>query len=140
MRFDHTDSVTCPALHVHDQRGSEPVTDHYDVRVGDRYIRGDERMTVSRIDGAVIEGTVMTGVGPSGAVWTMTYALPLDAKWTRVGRGPEIVKTCINHPLREREVGTMLCPECVDQHAASWSGLSPGHAEALYASLLKEKK
>jgi hypothetical protein len=112
------------------------VTD--DVRVGDRYIRGIEKMTVTKVDRAVIECSMMTGSGASATGWKMTFALPLNDSWTRVGRGPEIVEMCINHPLREREMGTMYCPECIDQHAASWAGLTPGHAEALYARLLKE--
>ena len=116
------------------------MTAYRDVRVGDRYIRGDERMTVTGVNGAVIEGTVLTGgVGPRGGSWALTYALPLSG-WTRVGRGPEVVEMCINHPLRERELATLYCPECVDQKAASWAGLTPGHAEAMYAALLKEKK
>jgi hypothetical protein len=114
------------------------VTEH-DVRVGDRYIRGIEKMTVTKIDLALVIGTVMTGVGASATMWEMTYALPLTG-WTRVGRGPEVVEMCVNHPLREREVGTMYCPECVDQQAANWASLTPGHAEALYTALLKEKK
>ena len=70
-----------------------------------------------------------------------TTALPLPPYWVKTGEGPpEPVPMCINHPLREREPGTMYCPECVDQQASSWARLSAQEARLKTASLTQVEK
>jgi hypothetical protein len=107
-----------------------------EVRVGDRYIDGEDKITITAVDADRIMYSVMH-VG-STEVWTSDSPLPLPLTWTKAGSGPKVVLVCINHPLREREPGTLYCPECVDQYAADWAVLAPAEAAVVRRTLLEQ--
>jgi hypothetical protein len=107
---------------------------HRHVVVGDRFIRGSERITVSKIEGACIHVQVMTGTAPGSPVWTSVYALPLDDTWVKVGSGPaEKCPTCLQEDL---EPGEMLCWTCAGKYAEGFAG-APGIGTAARVAVLR---
>jgi hypothetical protein len=97
---------------------------HTRVVVGDRFTRGVERITVSKVDVAIIEVQVMTGSGSDAPVWSSRYALPLDDSWVKVGSGPELVEKCPTCLQEDLEPGEMLCWTCSGKYAEAFAGES----------------
>lgn len=108
-----------------------------DVRVGDRYVWMDRKITISRIDDEVVDFEVLTDDGKS---WSSKTGLPLPHQWIKAGSGPVPQLYCLNHPLREVEPGQFFCPECVDQYAANWAGLPSSEVQEAMATMLEEVK
>jgi hypothetical protein len=110
-----------------------------EVRVGNRYIDGDRRITITEIeDGRACYSVLRSD---TGAIWSAWASIPVPDSWVKVGTGPLVldpVPMCIHHPLREAEAGTLFCPECVDQLATGWAGLSPDEAKEKTTALLLE--
>jgi hypothetical protein len=83
-------------------------------RVGDRWVDEDDaRITLTRVeeDDKIVHYSLLN---VRGAVWTTRESIPLPVRWTLAGRAPEAVPMCVNHADVEAELGTVYCPECVD--------------------------
>ncbi len=107
-----------------------------EVRVGDRYVDGDRRITITQIeDGRACYSVLRTD---TAAVWSAWASIPVPAGWVKVGSASPRPRMCMNHPLLEAEPGLFYCPDCVDQMAAGWAGLSPDEAKEKTTALLLE--
>lgn len=106
------------------------------VRVGDRYVRGEDKITITDIDGADVEVSILTG--GSKTVWTAHNTLPLPTTWEKVGSAPEPTVRCAVCVTAEAEPGLLLCFECINTQAGSgnWANISTDQAEALAETLV----
>jgi hypothetical protein len=97
------------------------------VRVGDRYLRGDEEhITIVAIDASHERVEYVTMVTGSRSTWRADTELPLPLAWVKTGSGPvPRDELCLNCETDEREAGQFFCADCVDTVTVNWAGLTP---------------
>src|SRR3954469_3375525 len=102
-----------------------------EVRVGDRYLHGTGRVTVTAVDGDHISVSVIDG--ETGKGWTDRLPLPLLSGWVKVGSGPRTAVMCLACDKAEAEPGMLLCFECTTIQAGSgnWTHVTGEGAAAL---------
>jgi hypothetical protein len=104
-----------------------------EMRVGDRYVRGEDKITITAVDGTTADYTVLAENGTS---WSSRCSVPPPKDWRKAGSGPpEPTPLCMYCEVEEVEPGMLFCLECADIVVAQWAGLPFGEIADRVAAL-----
>lgn len=107
------------------------------VRVGDRYVAGDLRITITHVDRDPMQIRYAVLNRVTEAEWqSRTGAIP--AAWEKVYSAPRPVTKCVECQQADAEPGQLYCWDCAVDHAGEWAGLSDVDATAKMVSLIEK--
>lgn len=93
-----------------------------EVRVGDRYVNGGDKITITRVDGSEVTYAVLQE-GESSS-WTIRTATPLPPAWRFVASAPPAPLLCPLCQDEEPEPGLLFCFSCATTHAVQCAGMT----------------
>jgi hypothetical protein len=108
-----------------------------EVRVGDRYVHGDSKITITGIEVGKykVRYARYSVLHDNGTTWESRCEIPVPEAWTKAGTGPKVKVLCLLCDTEDVEPGMDFCLGCADKLAEQWAGLSAAEIQDRVAAL-----
>jgi hypothetical protein len=97
----------------------------HEVRVGDRYVHGDSKITITGVEVAKYGDRYArySVLHDNGTTWAGRCEIPVPERWVKAGSGPKVVVLCLLCETEDTEPGMDFCLDCADKLTEQWAGL-----------------
>jgi hypothetical protein len=108
-----------------------------EVRVGDRYLHADIRITITHVDTDPTRIRYSAMNPDTKAVWESRVG-EIPSSWVFVGSEPVPALSCLGCHQDEAEPGTIYCFDCAVIYADSWAGVHKEDAKRMVRLMIDD--